>query len=100
MKDALITALIAFCTWTNTARLTWWQRIVAIITAAAIGLAVMLFMPACMVTTELEGKTYSTRFDILTPIMPTTTDPGTTTTIRTAPAKKTATQPPTSQPAS
>ena len=100
MKEALVAVIVAFAAWLNTAPLIWWARLICVLALAAIAIAAMTLIPGCMVTTDLDGKTYSTRVDILTPIMPTNADPAVTTTIRTAPARSPRTAAPTSQPAS
>ena len=69
---ALVVALVAIVT---TSTLTWKQRIITAIVAAAIAVSVSLLVPGCMSSTEIEGKSYSWRLDILAPIGATVPDP-------------------------
>jgi hypothetical protein len=78
MRQALITIIVGLATIVNTAALRWWMRVIAAIAAAAIALAVELFIPGCMSTTYLDGKTYSWRLDILAPIGATVAQPAST----------------------
>jgi hypothetical protein len=75
MKAALIAIVVALTAIITTSTFTWRQRIITAIVAAAIALSVCLFVPGCMSTTEIEGKTYSWRLDILAPIGATVPDP-------------------------
>lgn len=49
-----------------------WKAVVAVAVIAAIVAWLWLSPAGCMTTTDLDGKVYSVRVDILTPIMPTT----------------------------
>ena len=79
MKEVLIGIIVALASLVTTKTLVWWARIVAALAAAAIAVAVSLFVPGCMSTTNLDGKTYSWRLDILAPIGATVAQPGMTT---------------------
>lgn len=75
MKAALIALVVGLVAIVTTSTLTWKQRIITAIVAAAIGVAVSLFVPGCMSTTNIEGKEYSWRLDILAPIGATVPNP-------------------------
>jgi len=68
MKDSLTAIVAALGAVVATSSIAWWKRIVSAVVAAAIALAISLYMPGCMSTTNLNGKSYSWRFDVLTPI--------------------------------
>ena len=75
MKAAMIALVVALVAIVTTSTLTWKQRIITAVVAAAIAVAVSLYVPGCMSTTEIEGKTYSWRLDILAPIGATVPNP-------------------------
>jgi len=75
MKATMIALVVALVAIVTTSTLTWKQRIITAIVAAGIAVAVSLWVPGCMSTTEIEGKTYSWRLDILAPIGATVPDP-------------------------
>jgi len=75
MKAAMLALVVALVAIVTTSTLTWKQRIITALVAAGIAIAVSLFVPGCMSTTEIEGKTYSWRLDILAPIGATVPDP-------------------------
>lgn len=51
------------------------QLLLLVIIILAIAIAsYLMFGTGCMTTLDLDGKVYKTRVDVLTPIMPTTTD--------------------------
>jgi len=75
MKAAMLALVVALVAIVTTSTLTWKQRIITALVAAAIAVSVSLFVPGCMSTTEIEGKTYSWRLDILAPIGATVPDP-------------------------
>jgi len=76
MKDTLAAIVAALGAIVATSSIAWWKRIVSALVAAAIALSITLFMPGCMSTTNLDGKEYSWRFDVLTPIGQTVNLPG------------------------
>jgi hypothetical protein len=75
MRETLIGIIVVLATMVNTSALKWWARVIAALVAAAIAVAISLCVPGCMSTTEIEGKTYSWRLDILAPIGATVPDP-------------------------
>jgi hypothetical protein len=75
MKTALLAIVVALTAIITTSTFTWRQRIITAIVAAAIAISVSLWVPGCMSTTEIEGKTYSWRLDILAPIGATVPNP-------------------------
>lgn len=75
MKSAMLALVVALVAIVTTSTISWKKRIITAIVAAAIAVAVSLFVPGCMSTTEVEGKTYSWRLDILAPIGATVPDP-------------------------
>lgn len=68
LKAAMIALVVALVAIVTTSTITWKQRIITAIVAAAIAVAVSLFVPGCMSTTSIDGKEYSWRLDILAPI--------------------------------
>jgi len=68
MKAAMIALVVALVAIVTTSTISWKQRIVTAIVAAAIAVAVSVFVPGCMSTTSIDGKEYSWRLDILAPI--------------------------------
>ena len=68
MKAAMIALVVALVAIVTTSTISWKKRIVTAIVAAAIAVAVSLFVPGCMSTTSIDGKEYSWRLDILAPI--------------------------------
>jgi len=68
MRETLIGIVVALASLVSTSALVWWARIIAALAAAAVAIAVSLCVPGCMTTTEVDGKVYSVRLDILAPI--------------------------------
>jgi uncharacterized protein YggT (Ycf19 family) len=68
MKALLLGIVAALAAIVGTSSIAWWKRLITAIVAAAIGISVTLWVPGCMATTDLDGKVYSTRLDILAPI--------------------------------
>jgi len=60
-----IAALVALLTGQET---TTRQKLIAGAIIAAITVAILFFTTGCMATTDLDGKRYSIRIDVLTPI--------------------------------
>lgn len=75
MKATMIALVVALVAIVTTSTISWKKRIITALVAAAIAVAVSLWVPGCMSTTEIEGKTYSWRLDILAPIGATVPDP-------------------------
>jgi len=68
MKAAMLALVVALVAIVTTSTISWKQRIITAIVAAAIAVGVSLWVPGCMSTTSLDGKEYSWRLDILAPI--------------------------------
>ena len=68
MKAVLLSIVAALAAIVATSKIAWWKRIVTALVAALIGVAVSLWVPGCMATTNIEGREYAWRLDILAPI--------------------------------
>ena len=96
LKAAMLALVVALVAIVTTSTISWKKRIITAIVAAAIAVLVSVFVPGCMATTNIDGKEYSWRLDVLAPIGATVPKPEWETA---QPIYIQAAPPPTSQPA-